>query len=87
MSSKSLIGRRCTISTATVLQNCRVCFKFLSNCVVGASQEEGGDEEDAESVDSDAPVVVKEGTYQIIGTMSDPQAPKPEWVKYVLDVS
>ncbi|XP_075265204.1 adenylate kinase 7-like isoform X3 [Convolutriloba macropyga] len=61
--------------------------KFLSNCVVGASQEEGGDEEDAESVDSDAPVVVKEGTYQIIGTMSDPQAPKPEWVKYVLDSS
>ncbi|XP_063713342.1 adenylate kinase 7-like isoform X2 [Symsagittifera roscoffensis] len=59
--------------------------KFLSNCVVGASQEEGGEEEDAESVDSDTPVVTKEGTYQVIGTMMNPQAPKPDWVKYVLD--
>ena len=55
--------------------------------MVGASQEEGGEEEDAESVDSDTPVVTKEGTYQVIGTMMNPQAPKPDWVKYVLDVS
>ncbi len=62
-------------------------LQYLSNCVVGASLEEVGDEDDGESVDSDAPVVAKEGTYQIIGTMSNPELPKPDWVKYVIDVS
>ena len=54
--------------------------------MVGASQDEGADEDDAESVDSDAPIKIKEGTYQIIGTMSKPDLPKPDWVKYLLDV-
>ncbi len=57
--------------------------------MVGASLEEiEEEEEDAESVASGeaGPVVVKEGCYEVIGTVKNRGAPKPEFVKEVIDV-
>nr|XP_035117308.2 adenylate kinase 7 isoform X4 [Callithrix jacchus] len=58
--------------------------KFLSNCVVGASLEEITEEEEEEdeikSVMWEASATkVKEGTFQVVGTLSKPESPQPDF--------
>ena len=59
----------------------------MSQCVVGSSAEEVDDEEeDNESVESGAPAVLKEGCYQIMGTVKDKTTRKPDFVKEIFEV-
>ncbi|XP_069321382.1 adenylate kinase 7 isoform X4 [Eulemur rufifrons] len=58
--------------------------KFLSNCVVGASLEEITEEEEEEDetksgVPEASSVKLKEGTFQIVGTLSTPESPRPDF--------
>ncbi|XP_055274472.1 adenylate kinase 7 isoform X3 [Moschus berezovskii] len=58
--------------------------KFLSNCVVGASLEEMTDEEEEDDENKSAlpeasMAKVKEGTFQIVGTLSKLDVPRPEF--------
>ncbi|XP_045417142.1 adenylate kinase 7 isoform X2 [Lemur catta] len=58
--------------------------KFLSNCVVGASLEEITEEEEEEDetksgVPEASLAKLKEGTFQIVGTLSAPQSPRPDF--------
>ncbi|XP_041353358.1 adenylate kinase 7-like [Gigantopelta aegis] len=57
---------------------------FLSTCVVGASLEEAEEEDDARSTSSSVIPVPKEGCYEIIGTLKNREAKKPDWVKEVI---
>ncbi|CAH1263996.1 AK7 [Branchiostoma lanceolatum] len=59
--------------------------KFLSDCVVGSSLEEGEEgSEGEEDRGSDYIPPSKEGTYTIIGTLQNPANAKPDWVKEVV---
>ena len=76
----------------TVTYACLYCtvniLQYLSQCVVGASLEEGEEEEgDNESVISEIISPQKEGCYEIIGTLKNRNAPKPDFVKEIIDVS
>uniref|UniRef100_H0WQ96 Adenylate kinase 7 n=1 Tax=Otolemur garnettii TaxID=30611 RepID=H0WQ96_OTOGA len=58
--------------------------KFLSNCVVGASLEEITEEEEEEdenklSMPEISFAKMKEGTFQIVGTVSHPESVRPEF--------
>ena len=62
-------------------------FQFLSQCVVGASLEDAEEEEDdAGSVASGAVPPVKEGCYEVIGTLKDPASKVPDGVKEIIKV-
>ncbi|XP_029808272.1 adenylate kinase 7 isoform X1 [Suricata suricatta] len=57
--------------------------KFLSNCVVGAALEEVTEEEEEEdeskSATTDGFSRLKEGTFQIVGTLSKPEGVRPNF--------
>lgn len=60
--------------------------QYLSQCVVGASVEEIGEEEDevgsVRSMESH-----KEGSYRVVGTLKDPTVKPPPYVADVITVS
>lgn len=59
--------------------------KFLSQCVVGASLDEIEEEEEEETEEDDKKQLkLKEGTYQIYGTMKDETQKKPEFIKEII---
>uniref|UniRef100_A0A8C3SXP5 Adenylate kinase 7 n=1 Tax=Chelydra serpentina TaxID=8475 RepID=A0A8C3SXP5_CHESE len=65
---------------------------YLSNCVVGASLEEVGDEEEEEGDEIVSAIDVtfskpKEGAYQIVGTLSKAQSMKPEFAQETYTIS
>uniref|UniRef100_A0A8C5WAH7 Adenylate kinase 7 n=1 Tax=Microcebus murinus TaxID=30608 RepID=A0A8C5WAH7_MICMU len=58
--------------------------KYLSNCVAGASLEEITEEEEEEDetksgLPEAALAKLKEGTFQIVGTLSSPECPRPDF--------
>lgn len=68
-------------------------LQFLANCVAGASLEEIGEEEEEEdetksAVAPEAPTTkVKEGTFQIVGTLVKPESVKPDFAVEAYKVS
>lgn len=58
--------------------------KFISRCVVGASLEEPEEEDDARSTTSSIIASPKEGCYEVVGTVKDRDAPKPDFMKEVI---
>lgn len=64
-------------------------WQYLSHCVVGATLRpaEEDEEEDAEDNEEEKePEEIKAGTYEVIGTLSDPANPKPDFVKEIVKV-
>lgn len=61
-------------------------FQFISRCVVGASLEEPEEEDDARSTTSSIIASPKEGCYEVVGTVKDRDAPKPDFMKEVIKV-
>uniref|UniRef100_A0A5F9C355 Adenylate kinase 7 n=1 Tax=Oryctolagus cuniculus TaxID=9986 RepID=A0A5F9C355_RABIT len=66
--------------------------KFLSNCIVGASLEEITEEEEEEEESKSAILEaslakLKEGTFQIVGTLSSPESPRPNFAVETYSVS
>lgn len=67
-------------------------MQFLSNCVLGASLEDITEEEEEEdeykSTMLDASLAkLKEGTFQIVGTLSKPESPRPDFAMETYCVS
>ena len=67
-------------------------LQFLSNCVAGASLEEITEEEEEEDESGSAlpeasSFKLKEGTFQIVGTISTPGAPRPNFALETYSVS
>ena len=65
-----------------------ICIlQYLSQCVVGSSQEDvDEEEEDTASVDSGVIPPPKEGCYDVIGTIKDPNNKPPDCVKEIIKV-
>ena len=61
------------------------CLQFLSRCIVGATLQEGEEEEDTASVHSAA--TQKEGSYRIVGTLKDPATKPPDFIAEIVSVS
>ncbi|XP_021259603.1 adenylate kinase 7 isoform X3 [Numida meleagris] len=63
--------------------------EYLSGCVVGASLESVGEEEEENDSHSEAEVSrrPKEGLYQIVGTLSKPESTKPYFAEETYAVS
>jgi hypothetical protein len=55
--------------------------------VVGASLEEPEEEDDARSTTSSIIAAPKEGCYEVVGTVKDREAPKPDFMKEVIKVT
>jgi len=63
--------------------------QYLSQCVVGATLQPAEDEEEEVAEDNDEekePDESKAGAYEVIGTLSDPASPKPDFVKEIVKV-
>lgn len=67
-------------------------MQFLSNCVVGASleeitEEEEEDEENKSALPEASSVKLKEGTFQIVGTLSKLESVQPDFAVETYTVS
>lgn len=67
-------------------------LQFLSNCVAGASLEEIPEEEEEEeesgvALPDASSFKLKEGTFQVVGTVSTPEAPRPNFALETYSVS
>lgn len=68
-------------------------LQFLANCVAGASLEEIGEEEEEEDETKSAAAPeatttkVKEGTFQIVGTLAKPESVRPDFAVETYSVS
>lgn len=80
------------LRTPLSTQDISVLLQFLANCVAGASLEEIAEEEEEEDeTKSAAPEAstakVKEGTFQIVGTLAKPESVRPDFAVETYSVS
>jgi len=64
-------------------------WQYLSVCVAGATLQAAEDEEEEVAEDDDEekePDDSKAGAYEVVGTLSDPASPKPDFVKEIVKV-
>lgn len=80
------IGSSLTCILDVVCVHGDIYFQYLSRCVVGASLEEPEEEDDARSTASSVVQFNKEGCYEVVGTLKDKEAAKPEFVREVIQV-
>lgn len=63
-------------------------LQYLAGCVVGSSLDDvEEEEEEAEETQEQIITGPKAGCYQIVGTLKDPDAKKPDFVKEIFQVS
>lgn len=62
-------------------------FQYLAGCLVGASLDDvEEEEEEAEETQEQVLTGPKPGCYQVVGTLKDPEAKKPDFVKEIFQV-
>lgn len=61
----------------------KVISKILAKSVVGASDKDADDDDDDDERDSNAGDTPKEDCFKVVGTLRDPEAPKPDWVQEI----
>lgn len=80
------------LKTLLSIQDIPILLQFLSNCVAGASLEEITEEEEEEDEPKPAApeasaAKVKEGTFQIVGTLAKSESVRPDFAVETYSVS
>lgn len=85
---KSKLNHCISIYSISLLLSYEICcVQYLAGCVVGASLDDvEEEEEESEETEEQVPSGPKSGCYQIVGTLKDPEAKKPDFVKEILQV-
>lgn len=82
----------CSIQYIFAYKCASYILQYLSRCVVGASlesieEEEEEEEEDENNLAAEVSSRLKEGVYQIVGTLSKAESAKPRFAEEIYAVS